>query len=41
MQAVLAARRAALEALSARLEAAKPAALRRTHHPQPAEETEA
>ena len=41
MQAVLAARRAALEALSARLDAAKPAALRRTHHPQPEEETEA
>ncbi|GAA0295229.1 hypothetical protein [Rhodovulum strictum] len=41
MQAVLAARRAAFEALSARLDAAKPAALRRTHHPQPEEETEA
>lgn len=41
MQAVLAVRRAALEALSARLDAAKPAALRRTHHPQPEEETEA
>jgi putative DNA primase/helicase len=41
MQAVLAARRAALDALSARLEAAKPAALRHPHHPQPEEETEA
>ena len=41
MQAVLAARRAALDALSARLEVAKPAALRRPHHPQPEEETEA
>lgn len=41
MQAVLAARRAALDALSARLDAAKPAALRRAHHPQPEEETEA
>jgi len=41
MQAVLAARRAAVDALSARLDAAKPAALRRAHHPQPEEETEA
>jgi putative DNA primase/helicase len=41
MQAVLAARRAALDALSARLKAAKPAALRHPHHPQPTEETEA
>ena len=41
MQAVLAARRAALAALSARLEAAKPATLRHPHHPQPEEETEA
>jgi putative DNA primase/helicase len=41
MQAVRAARRAALDALSARLDAAKPAALRRAHHPQPEEETEA
>jgi putative DNA primase/helicase len=41
MQAVLAARRAALGALSAGLDAAKPAALRRAHHPQPEEETEA
>jgi putative DNA primase/helicase len=41
MQAVLAARRADLDALSARLEAAKPAALRRPHQPQPEEETEA
>jgi putative DNA primase/helicase len=41
MQAVLAMRRAALDALAARLEAAKPAALRRPHHPQPEEETEA
>src|SRR5690606_21713474 len=41
MQAVLAARRAALDALSARLEAAKPAALRHPHHTQPEEETEA
>jgi putative DNA primase/helicase len=41
MQAVFAARRAALDALSVRLEAAKPAALRRPHHPQPEEETEA
>jgi putative DNA primase/helicase len=41
MQAVLAARRAALDALSARLEAAKPAALRHPHHQQPEEETEA
>src|SRR5690606_20230312 len=41
MQAVLAVRRAALAALSARLEAAKPAALRRPHHPQSEEETEA
>jgi putative DNA primase/helicase len=41
MQAVLAARRAALYALSARLDVAKPAALRRAHHPQPEEETEA
>ena len=40
MQAVLAARRAALDALAARLDAAKPAALRRDH-PQPEEETEA
>jgi putative DNA primase/helicase len=41
LQAVFAARRAALDALSVRLEAAKPAALRRPHHPQPEEETEA
>ena len=41
MQAVLAARRAALDALSIRLEAAKPDALRHPHHPQPEEETEA
>jgi putative DNA primase/helicase len=41
MQAVLAARRAALAALSVRLEAAEPYVLRRTHHPQPEEETEA
>ncbi|MBC7152736.1 MAG: toprim domain-containing protein [Rhizobium sp.] len=41
MQAVLAARRAALDALSARLEAAKPAAQRHPHHHQPEEETEA
>jgi putative DNA primase/helicase len=41
IQAVLAARRVALDTLSARLEAAKPAALRRPHHPQPEEETEA
>ena len=39
--AVLAARRVALNALSARLDAAKPAALRRPHQPQPEEETEA
>ena len=41
MQAVLAARRAALDALSVRLEAAKPAALQHHHDPQPEEETEA
>ena len=41
MQAVLAARRAALDALSIRLEAEKPDALRHPHHPQPEEETEA
>ena len=41
MQAVLAARRVTLDALSGRLEAAKPAVLRRAHHHQPEEETEA
>jgi len=41
MQAVLAARRAALEALAARLAAANPAALLRSDHPEPQEETEA
>jgi putative DNA primase/helicase len=41
MQAVLAARRAALDALSARLEGAKPAALRHPRRPQPEEEIEA
>jgi putative DNA primase/helicase len=41
MQAVLAARRAALDALSARLEAAKPAPCGHPHHPHPEEETEA
>jgi putative DNA primase/helicase len=40
VQAVLAGRRAALDALSARLEAAKPAAMRHPQHPQPKEETE-
>jgi len=38
MQAVLAARRGALDALAVRLEAAKPPALRRPNHPQPEEE---
>ena len=33
--------RAALDALSARLEAAKPAALRRSTHPEPTEEIDA
>ncbi len=41
IQAALAARRAALDALSARLEAAKPATQRHPHHPQSEEETEA
>ncbi|HMM08772.1 MAG TPA: toprim domain-containing protein [Paracoccus solventivorans] len=41
MQAVLAARRAALDALSVRLEATKPAELRRPDQPHPEEETEA
>ena len=41
MQAELATRRAALDALSARLKAAKPAALRHPHHPHPEEEIEA
>lgn len=41
MQAVITTRRAALDALSARLDAAKPATLQRHHHPQPEEETEA
>jgi len=41
MQAVLAARCTALDALSIRLEAAKPDALQHHHHPQPEEETEA
>ena len=39
MLAVLATRRAALDALSARLEAANPATLRRAQNPQPQEET--
>ncbi len=41
MQAVLAARRAALDALSVRLEAAKPDAPRRSVHPEPTEEIDA
>ena len=41
MQAVLAVRRAAFGALTVRLEAAKPAALRRPDHPEPQEETQA
>ncbi|EDP62661.1 hypothetical protein BAL199_22672 [alpha proteobacterium BAL199] len=41
MQAVLAARRAALDALSARLEAAELVALRRSAHPEPTEEIDA
>ena len=41
MQAVLAARRAALDALSVRLETTKPAELRRPDQPHPEEETEA
>ena len=41
MQAVLAARRAALDALAVRLEAAKPAAPRRSIHPEPTEEIDA
>jgi putative DNA primase/helicase len=41
MQAVLAARRAALEALSARLQAAKPDAPRRSVHTEPTEEIDA
>ena len=41
MQAVLGARRAALDALAVRLEAAKPAAQQHLHQPQPQEETEA
>ena len=41
MQAVLAARRAALDALSARLEAAKHAAPRRSVQPEPTEEIDA
>lgn len=40
MKAVLAARRAALDALSVRLEATKPAALRHPDQPHPEEETE-
>jgi len=38
VQVVLTTRRAALDALSTRLEAAKPAALRRSIHPEPTEE---
>jgi putative DNA primase/helicase len=41
MQAVLAVRRAAFNALAVRLGAAKPAALRRPDHPEPQEETQA
>ena len=41
MQAVLAARRTALDALSIRLEAAKPDAPRRSVHPEPTEEIDA
>ena len=41
MQALLAARRAALDALAVRLEAAKPAAPRRSIHPEPTEEIDA
>jgi putative DNA primase/helicase len=41
MQAVLAVRCAAFNALAVRLKAAKPAALRRPDHPQPQEETQA
>ena len=41
MQAVLAARRAALDALAARLEAAKPDAPRQSVHPEPTEEIDA
>ncbi|WP_028031051.1 toprim domain-containing protein [Gemmobacter nectariphilus] len=41
MQAVVATRRAALDALAARLAAANPAALLRSDHPEPQEETEA
>ena len=41
MQAVLAARRAALDALSARLEAAELVAPRRSAHPEPTEEIDA
>jgi putative DNA primase/helicase len=41
MQAVLAARRTALDALSIRLEAAKADAPRRSVHPEPTEEIDA
>ena len=41
MQAVLAARHEALDVLSARLEAAKPVAPRRSVHPEPEEEIDA
>ncbi|EDP61120.1 hypothetical protein BAL199_00255, partial [alpha proteobacterium BAL199] len=41
MQAVLAARRAALDALSARLQAAELVAPRRSAHPEPTKEIDA